>query len=81
MLIPTNRKTKGKENYYEDAGGEGMGGAVGGEGDEGGLGGGVLGLAEGGAVIRALEIISVEVYDSFEARRVVWTLSYAGVRR
>lgn len=54
---------------------------MGGEGEEGGLGGGVLGLAEGGAVIRAFEIVAVEVDEGFEARRVVRTFPYAGVGR
>lgn len=64
---------------YEDAGGEGMGGAAGGEGGEGGFGGGVLGEAEVGAEVRALEGLAVEVDGGFEARRVVRALSYAGV--
>lgn len=51
-----------------------------GERDEGDLSGGVLGLTEGGAVVRALEDLAVEVNGGFESRRVVWTFPYAGIR-
>lgn len=56
-----------------------MGGAAGGEGGEGSLGGGVLGEAEVGGEVGALEGLAVEVDDGLEARRVVRTLSYARV--
>ena len=52
-----------------------------GEGVEGDLGGGVLGLAERGAVVRALEHLSIEVHRRLEPRRVIRTLPYARVRR
>lgn len=48
---------------YEDSGGEGVRGAAVGEGVECDLGGGVLGLAECGAVVGALEGVAVEVDD------------------
>lgn len=57
-----------------------MGGAAGGEGGEGGLGGGVLGQAEVGAELGALEAVAVEVDDGLEARRMVRALPYARVR-
>lgn len=53
--------------------------AAGGEGVEGGLCGGVLGEAEVGAVLWAFEVLSVEVDDGLEARRVVRTLPYARI--
>lgn len=56
-----------------------MRGASGAERDESRLRRGVLGLTERGAVVGALEGVAVEVNDSLEARRVVWTLPYAGV--
>lgn len=56
-----------------------MRGAAGGEGGKSGLGCGVLSLTEGGAVLRALKILAVEVDDCLEARRVVRTFPNAGV--
>lgn len=58
-----------------------MGGAAGGERVESDLGGGVLGLAEGGAVVRALESLAVKVNDGLEPRRVVRTFSNGSIRR
>lgn len=56
-----------------------MRGAAGGEGGKGGLGGGVFGLAEGGAVERALEVLAVEIDDGLEAGGVVGAFADAGV--
>lgn len=48
---------------------------------EGDLGGGVLGLTEGGAVVRALEDLAVKVDGGLEPGRVVWTFPNARVGR
>jgi hypothetical protein len=56
-----------------------VGGTAVGEGVEGDLGGGVLGLAEGGAVVGALEDLAVKVNSGLEPGRVVRTLSNARV--
>lgn len=52
-----------------------------GEGIECHLSGGMLRLAQRGAVVRALEDLSVEVNRRFEARRVIGTFPNARVRR
>lgn len=57
-----------------------MRGAAVGEGVEGDLGGGVLGLAEGGEVVGALEGLAVEVDCRLEPRRMVGTFPRARVR-
>ena len=56
-----------------------MGGTAVGEGVEGDLGGGVLGLAEGGAVVGALEDLAVKVDGGLEPGRVVRTFPNARV--
>ena len=58
-----------------------MRGATVGERVEGDLGGGVLGLAESGAVLRALEDLAVKVDGGLEPRRVVRTFPNARVGR
>ncbi|MFS7968342.1 hypothetical protein Hanom_Chr09g00796321 [Helianthus anomalus] len=40
----------------------------------------VFGLAQGRAVIRAFIRLAVEINRGFEARRVIWTFSYARIR-
>lgn len=65
---------------YEDPSGEGVRGATVREIVEGDLGGGVLGLAEGGEIVGALEGLAVEVDRRLEARRVVRTFPDTRVR-
>ena len=72
---------RGKRETDKDASGEGVGGAAGRERVEGYFGGGVLGLAKGGAVVRGLKGLSIEVNDGFESRRVIRTFPYTSVRR
>ena len=58
-----------------------MRGATVGERVEGDLGGGVLGLAESGAVLRALEDLAVKVDGGLEPGRVVRTFPNARIGR
>lgn len=69
----------GVKETNQDPGGEGVGRTAVGEGVEGDLGGGVLGLAEGGAVVGALEDLAVKVDGGLEPGRVVRTFPNARV--
>ncbi|CAL1404277.1 unnamed protein product [Linum trigynum] len=77
--LKRDKQNREKARGYQNAGGEGVGRPAVGEGAERDLGGGVLGLAERGAVGRALEDLAVEVDRGLEARRVVGTFPDASV--